>query len=119
MRTLDGSLSGIVCPAAATLVVQGLAQYYIQLAPPSSLFKGMEVFLGQKGRRHKGIVCGVTTWPVAKTLLLTSQLLPMWALLEPHRNQIKLIDSWLLKKNPFSGGMHAAYQDVLRRPVPA
>lgn len=89
-----------MCPAAATLVVQGLAQYYIQLAPPSSLFKGMEVFLGQKGRRHKGILCGVTTWPIAKTLLLTSQLLPMWAFLEPHRDQIKLIDSWLLKKIP-------------------
>jgi len=55
----------------------------------------MEVCLGQKGRRHKDTLCGVTAWPTAKTLLLSPQLSPMWGFLEPHKNQIKLIDSWL------------------------
>lgn len=77
-ENFGGSFSGFVCPAAATLAVQGLAHRCIQLAPyQQSLFKGLEVCLGQEGGRHKDTLCGVTTWPDAKTLLLALQLLHM------------------------------------------
>lgn len=73
--------------AVTTPVVQGLAQLCIQLAPSQQhLFIGLEVYIGQEGRKHKGLLCGVITWQATKAVLLTPQLLPMWAFLELYRN---------------------------------
>lgn len=99
-------------------MVQGSAQWYIRCAPSLESFQrigSVHRVGGQEAQRH-------ILWShhVAKhqDAALNFSVVALWVFLKPYRHLIKLNDSWLFK-NPPSGGLHAAYQDVLRKSVPA
>lgn len=70
---------------------------------------------GEEAQRH-------TLWSHHMTrrrdAALNLSVVATWVFLELYGNLIKWLDSWLFK-TPVSRGLHAAYQDVLRKLVPA